>query len=99
IDRLWEGLTSFRYSLFRLETLQQYSGSSEDEAVASWRRTGTVPLTEELRQWCERIQRRVNDGRRVQRVHVVRSMTTSARPQIEASITGRSSGWPNWSMP
>ncbi|SNR98964.1 hypothetical protein SAMN06265360_1596, partial [Haloechinothrix alba] len=32
IDRLWEGLTSFRYSLFRLETLQQYSGSSEDEA-------------------------------------------------------------------
>ncbi|SNR99476.1 hypothetical protein SAMN06265360_1631, partial [Haloechinothrix alba] len=72
IDRLWEGLTSFRYSLFRLETLQQYSGSSEDEALMEWRRTGTVPLTEELRQWCERIQRRVNDGRRVQRVHVVR---------------------------
>lgn len=71
IDRLWEDLVGFRYSLFRLETLQNYSGSSEDEALADWRRTGAVPLTDELRQWCERVQRRVQDGCRVQRVHVV----------------------------
>lgn len=92
IDRLWENLVSFRYSLFRLETLQHYSGSSEDEAIAEWRRTATIPLTEELRQWCERIQRRVKDGCRVQRVHVVTEPLTdymrfelaSYEPNVEA---------------
>lgn len=92
IDRLWEGLVNFRYSLFRLETLQSYSGSSEDEALAEWRRTGTIPLTEELRQWCERIQRRVKDGCRAQRVHVVTEPLTdymrfelaSYEPNVEA---------------
>ncbi len=71
VDALREGLRSFHSSLFRLETLQCYSGSSEDEAFDAWRRTGTVPLTEELRQWCERIGRRVQAGCRVERVHVV----------------------------
>ncbi len=92
IDRLWEDLVNFRHSLFRLETLQNYSGSSEDEAIAEWRRTGTIPLTEELRQWCERIQRRVQDGWRVQRVHVVTEPLTdymrfeiaSYAPNVEA---------------
>jgi hypothetical protein len=92
IDRLWEDLVHFRYSLFRLETLQNYSGSSEDEAVAEWRRTGTIPLTEELRQWCERIQRRVRDGCRAERVHVVTEPLTdylrfeiaSYAPNVEA---------------
>lgn len=92
IDRLWEGLVAFRYSLFRLETLQTYSGSSEDAAFAQWQRTGTIPVTDELRQWCERIRRRVVDGCLAQRVHVVTEPLTdymrfelaSYAPNVEA---------------
>jgi hypothetical protein len=71
IERLRQALADFHDSLFRLETMQEYSGSSEDAAFAEWRRTGVVPLTDELRWWCERVRRRVADGCRVQRVHVV----------------------------
>jgi hypothetical protein len=108
IDRLWDGLVNFRYSLFRLETLQQYSGSSEDEAIAEWRRTGVVPVTDELREWCERIQQRVQNGCRVQRVHVVTEPLTdymrfelaSYAPNVEAGedvriIPARDGWWPN----
>lgn len=92
IDRLRESLFTFRYSLFRLETLQTYAGSSEDEAHAEWQRTGTLPVTDELRQWCEHIQRRVADGCRAQRVHVVTEPLTdymrfelaSYEPNVEA---------------
>lgn len=68
---LLERLATFRYSLFRLETLQAYSGSSEDEAYAAYRADQAVPVTEELAQWCERIGARVRNGAIVQRVHVV----------------------------
>ncbi|GAA3755082.1 DUF6879 family protein [Salinactinospora qingdaonensis] len=92
IDELVKALSGFRYSLFRLETLQRYSGSSEDEALAEWRRSGTVTPTEELRQWCAHIQRRVRDGCRAQRVHVVTEPLTdymrfelaSYAPNVEA---------------
>ncbi|WP_325049451.1 DUF6879 family protein [Saccharopolyspora rhizosphaerae] len=107
IDSLWDGLVNFKYSLFRLETLQQYSGSSEDEAIAQWRRTGAIPLTDELRQWCERIDRRVKDGCRAQRVHVVTEPLTdymrfelaSYEPNIQAGedvrvIPVREGQWP-----
>lgn len=107
IDRLWMDLVNFRYSLFRMETLQAYSGSSEDEAFAEWRRTGIVPLTDELSQWCDRIQRRVDDGARVQRVHVVvepptdymRFELASYAPNVAAGedvrvIPARDGWWP-----
>lgn len=71
IGQLREELAGFRYSLFRLETLQNYSGSSEDEAFAEWRRTGRLPVTAELEQWCVRTRQAVAVGCRVQRVHVV----------------------------
>ncbi|MGH3621255.1 MAG: DUF6879 family protein [Sciscionella sp.] len=107
IHDLREGLANIRYSLFRLETLQSYSGSSGDNALAEWRRAGTIPLTEELRQWCERIQQRVRDGCRVERVHVVTEPLTdymrfelaSYRPNVEAGedvrvIPARDGWWP-----
>jgi hypothetical protein len=71
VARLRERLAGFRYSLFRLETLQAYRGSSEDEAFAAYRADGTIPVTPELRSWCARVHQRVCDGCAVQRVHVV----------------------------
>ena len=71
IQQLRGELAGFRYSLFRLETLQNYSGSSEDDAFAEWRRSGHIPLTDELQAWCDRIRHRVAQGCRVQRVHIV----------------------------
>lgn len=54
VARLRERLATFRYSLFRLETLQAYSGSNEDEAFAAYRAGRPIPVTAELRQWCAR---------------------------------------------
>lgn len=71
IEQLRGELAEFRYSLFRLETLQNYSGTSEDDALAEWQHTGDIPLTDELQTWCDRIHHRVAQGCRVQRVHVV----------------------------
>lgn len=71
IAGLRQDLVHFDHSLFRLETLQHYSGSSADDAFVEWEHSGVVPLTDELHQWCERIQRRLADGAHVQRVHVV----------------------------
>lgn len=71
VAKLLDRLTTFRYSLFRLETLQTYSGSGEDEAFAAFRAGESIPITPALREWCERIRRRVGEGCTVQRVHVV----------------------------
>ena len=71
VASLRERLATFRYSLFRLETLQAYGGSSEDEAFAAFRAGQPIPVTPELEEWCERVRRRVADGCMVQRVHVV----------------------------
>lgn len=73
---LLERLAGFRYSLFRLETLQVYRGSSEDEAFAAYRAGRSIPVTPELREWCARVHRRVSDGCAVQRVHVVTEPAT-----------------------
>jgi len=45
-----ERLANFRYSLFRLETLQDYSGSGEDEAFAAFRAGQPTPVTPALRE-------------------------------------------------
>lgn len=90
-----------------METLQNYSGSSADDAFLEWQRTGAIPLTDELHQWCERIQRRVDGGARVQRVHVVAEPLTdymrfelaSYEPNVAAGedvriIPARAGFWP-----
>jgi hypothetical protein len=76
VASLLERLATFRYSLFRLETLQAYSGSSADEAFAAYRAGRPIPVTSELREWCARVRQRVRDGCAVQRVHVVTEPTT-----------------------
>lgn len=76
VASLLERLATFRYSLFRLETLQAYSGSSADQAFAAYRAGRPLPVTSELREWCVRVRQRVRDGCAVQRVHVVTEPTT-----------------------
>lgn len=89
IDQLREELAGFRYSLFRLETLQNYSGSSEDEAFAEWQRTGRVPVTAELEQWCVRTRQAVAVGCRVQRVQTANPETRQPSSLGLAEFSGR----------
>jgi hypothetical protein len=92
VASLLNRLATFRYSLFRLETLQAYSGSSEDEAYEAYRAGQPIPVTQELAEWCERISQRTAEGAAVQRVHVVAEPLTdyirfelaSYAPNVEA---------------
>lgn len=62
----------FRYSAFRLETLQDYAGSGEDTEVAAF--LGGLPrppLDAEHEQWASALADHRRGGRVVQRVHVV----------------------------
>lgn len=62
----------FRHSVFRLETLQEYRGSGEDEALAAFARGDAVPPYDPTDEpWEAMIRRNVAAGRAVQRVHVV----------------------------
>lgn len=67
---------TFRYSLFRLEALQVYGGSGEEEARAAFRVGQPIPLSPALRKWTQMLHRRVGSGCAVQRVHVVTSPLT-----------------------
>jgi hypothetical protein len=63
---------SFRLSAFRLETLQEYANSDEDNALAAFRAGATArppdPLDDE---WEDMIRSHVRAGRSMSRVHVV----------------------------
>jgi len=62
----------FRYSAFRLETLQDYAGSGEDAAIAAFLAGAPRPLLDpEHEQWASVLREHLRDGRVVQRVHVV----------------------------
>lgn len=61
----------YRYSVFRLETLQNYGNSGEDGAFAAWRAGRPIPMTPELRTWTQMIRANAQAGRIMQRVHVV----------------------------
>ena len=62
----------FRYSAFRLETLQDYAGSGEDAAIAAFLAgQPRPPLDPEHEQWASVLRDHLRDGRVVQRVHVV----------------------------
>lgn len=107
VASLRQRLSTFRYSLFRLETLQAYGGSGEDDAFAAFRAGRPIPMTAALREWCERVRRRVGEGRTVQRVHVVTEPLTeyirfelaSYAPNVEAGedvrvLPARHGEWP-----
>jgi hypothetical protein len=89
---LWSRFTKFRYSLFRLETLQVYGGSGEEAALAAFQAGEPIPLSPDLRTWTQMLRQRISSGCVVQRVHVVTSPLTdymrfelaSYAPNVEA---------------
>ena len=89
---LLDRLAAFRYSVFRLEALQDYRGSGEEDARAAFQAGKPLPLTPALRTWTHMVRQRVRSGCVVQRVHVVISPLTdyirfelaSYAPNVEA---------------
>lgn len=66
--RFWQ----FQSSVFRLETLQEYRGSGEDEAIAAFEAGRAAPPDDPVQtQWEELIRACRRAGRVMQRVHVV----------------------------
>lgn len=76
VATLLDRFATFRYSLFRLETLQVYGGSGEEESFAAFQAGLPIPLTPDLREWTQMLRQRVSSGCVVQRVHVVTSPLT-----------------------
>jgi hypothetical protein len=75
----------FRYSMYRLETLQVYGNSGEDDAFAAYRARQPIPVTPELREWTQMIRAHARAGRTMQRVHVV---TEPLSDYIRFELTG-----------
>lgn len=72
VAELREQFRIFRYSAFRLETLQVYAGGGEDQAQAAFHRGDLVPLPSPRQdQWMAMLREHVKAGRTQQRVHVV----------------------------
>lgn len=62
----------FRYSVFRLETLQTYSGSGEDEGIAAFARGDHEPPPDPAEdEWAALLRANAAAGRTQQRVHVI----------------------------
>ncbi|MGH3932930.1 MAG: DUF6879 family protein, partial [Pseudonocardiaceae bacterium] len=62
----------FRYSVFRLETLQTYKGSGEDECLAAFGRGAAEPPPDPAEDaWAAMLRAHRDAGRTQQRVHVV----------------------------
>lgn len=62
---------AFSYSVFRLETLQSYGNSGEDEAFVAFLADEPAPYEPAVEEWDAMIRRNVQAGRIQQRVHVV----------------------------
>jgi Family of unknown function (DUF6879) len=71
VATLLDRLAAFRYSVFRLEALQDYRGSGEEDAQAAFQAGQPLPLTPALRTWTHLVRQRVHSGCVVQRVHVI----------------------------
>lgn len=62
----------FRYSVFRLETLQSYAGSGEDDAILAFHRGDPQPAPDPPEEeWSAMLRANRDAGRLQQRVHVV----------------------------
>jgi hypothetical protein len=92
VATLLDRLAAFRYSVFRLEALQDYRGSGEEDARAAFQAGKPLPLTPALRTWTHMVRQRVHSGCVVQRVHVItlpltdyiRFELASYAPNVEA---------------
>lgn len=72
VAELREQFRIFRYSAFRLETLQAYAGSGEDEAQAAFHRGDALPPPSQRQdQWMAMLRAHAKAGRTQQRVHIV----------------------------
>lgn len=72
VPQLVAALHSFRYSMFRLETLQVYAGSGEDRGIAAFQRGDPGPPPDPAEdEWSALLQANRDAGRLQQRVHVV----------------------------
>lgn len=62
----------FRYSVFRLETLQIYAGAGEDESLAAFARGEAEPPPDPVEDaWAAMLRAHRDAGRTQQRVHVI----------------------------
>lgn len=61
----------FRYSVFRLETLQSYGNSGEDPALEAFQAGHPHLVTPGKQRWTAMIRANAHAGRTLQRVHVV----------------------------
>lgn len=72
VAELREQFRIFRYTAFRLETLQAYAGSGEDQAQAAFQCGALVPPPDPRQdQWMAMLRAHRDAGRTQQRVHVV----------------------------
>ncbi len=72
VGQLVAAFRTFRYSVFRLETLQVYAGSGEDEGIAAFHRGDPKPPPDPTEdEWAGLLRANRDAGRIQQRVHVV----------------------------
>lgn len=72
VAELADRFRTFRYSVFRLETLQAYAGSGEDAGIAAFHRGDAEPPPDPAEdEYAGAVRTDVAAGRTRQRVHVV----------------------------
>ena len=77
VDQLVAAFHTFHYSVFRLETLQVYAGSGEDEGIAAFHRGDPQPPPDPAEdEWAALLRANRDAGRTQQRVHVVTEPVT-----------------------
>ncbi|MDQ3761329.1 MAG: hypothetical protein M3460_06390 [Actinomycetota bacterium] len=78
MDQLLAAFRTFRYSVFRLETLQAYAAPDEDPGIAAFHRGDPQPPPNPVEDdWAAQLRTNRDAGRVQQRVHVVIESITS----------------------
>jgi hypothetical protein len=109
VGGLLERFRAFQYSVFRLETLQHYAGSGEDEGIAAfWRGDPEPPPDPAEDEYAGMVRAHRAAGKTRQRVHVVHEplsdylvyeLTWEYGPHVAAGedirIIDATQGWPD----
>ncbi len=109
VAELLERFRTFRYTVFRLETLQHYAGSGEDEGIAAFERGDPEPPPDPAEdEYAGMVRAHRAAGKARQRVHVVREplsdylayeLTWEYGPHAAAGedirIIDATDGWPD----
>lgn len=109
VAELLERFRTVRYTVFRLETLQHYAGSGENEAIAAFERGDREPPPDPAEdEYAGMVRTHRAAGKAWQRVHVVREplsaylayeLTWEYGPHVAAGedihIIDATCGWPN----